>query len=37
MGIHFGGFQDRRLEQKTGRGGDRNVYMADQRRIHYPT
>ena len=29
--------QNRHLEQKIGRGGDHNVYMADQRRIHYPT
>jgi hypothetical protein len=30
-------FQNRRLEQKFGRGGDRDVYMADKWRVHYPT
>jgi len=34
MGIHVGGFQNLCLEQKIGRGCDRNVHMVDQRRIH---
>ena len=30
-------FQNRRLEQKIGCGGDRDVHMADKWRVHYPT